>query len=681
MKKVAITIAALAVITLAACSGSSDAGKGNATGTTAANDDDTTLRGTIDLKVDDTSGACDVLDARDCLLPFPSDFFTVADSTTATGRRVKFDAAAMPKNKDGKAIDPSEWNRNDGFSPGTPIMTFVPGLDAAASRLAPVTDIGSSLDPNAPIVIMDASTYERRPYFAELDAKAPPGGDQLLMVHPAISLTEGHRYIVALRDLKGTNGTTIAAPDAFRAVRDRLGTTSKALEDRRSHENEILSTLSHNGVERDNLYLAWDFTVSSTRSLSERMLHIRDDALNQLGDKAPAFTITKVEPNIDDKVARRITGTFTVPSYLAGDGSAGNGFENGSDGLPKQNGKIDAPFTCIVPASATQPSASPARASLYGHGLLGSSEEVGAGQLRTFANSADIVFCGTDWLGLSQSDIGNAVKVIGDFSTFHTIPDRLQQGILDSVVLGRLMTRPNGLTSDPAFQRDGKPIYDTSALYYDGNSLGGVVGGAAVAVSPDVHRAVLGVPAMDFSLLLDRSKDFDQFDQVFRVTYPDELQRKIIVGLAQMLWDRGETNGYAQHLTHDPYPGTPVHTVLMHVAYGDFQVSPVAAEVEARTIGARIAQPAVDPGRSPDKVPYWGIQPIESFPYEGSAIVIWDSGTPTPPLTNTIPTQGKDPHEDPRNDPGAQQQKSEFLRSDGKVVDVCNAKPCKDQPR
>ena len=73
-----------------------------------------------------------------------------------------------------------------------------------------------------------------------------------------------------------------------------------------------------------------------------------------------------------------------------------------------------------------------------------------------------------------------------------------------------------------------------------------------------------------------------------------------------MLWDRAETNGYAHHLTDDPLPGTPPHSVLMHVAFGDWQVAQVTADVQARTIGARLHVPAVTTGRLPDATPYWG---------------------------------------------------------------------------
>ena len=65
-----------------------------------------------------------------------------------------------------------------------------------------------------------------------------------------------------------------------------------------------------------------------------------------------------------------------------------------------------------------------------------------------------------------------------------------------------------------------------------------------------------------------------------------------------MLWDRSEPNGYAQHITQDPYPNTPAHKVLLHEAFGDHQVANVATEVETRTLGAsvrRVGQRHADP--------------------------------------------------------------------------------------
>ena len=98
-----------------------------------------------------------------------------------------------------------------------------------------------------------------------------------------------------------------------------------------------------------------------------------------------------------------------------------------------------------------------------------------------------------------------------------------------------------------------------------------------------------------------------------------------------MLWDRGEPNGYAQHMTDDPYRNTPEHKVLQILSFGDHQVANVATEVQARTIGSRLRTPAVDPGRHTDVDPYFGIPRIKRLPYDGNALVVWDIGPLRPP--------------------------------------------------
>jgi hypothetical protein len=136
-------------------------------------------------------------------------------------------------------------------------------------------------------------------------------------------------------------------------------------------------------------------------------------------------------------------------------------------------------------------------------------------------------------------------------------------------------------------------------------------------------------------------------------------------------------------MTTDPYPNTPAHTVLLHMAFGDHQVANVGTEVEARTIGARIRLPAVDAGRNADVHPYYGIEPINRYPFGGSALVVWDIGplrnggtlgTPTPPITNTAPRLGQDPHGLTGREVAAQLQFSRF--DDGVFVDTCGGLPC-----
>jgi hypothetical protein len=608
------------------------------------------------------------------MLPWPNDSLTKRDRSTDTGRRLDLPRSLMPRNKDGVPIDPTDMNRADGFSPGSMIIVRIPGLDndeaLRRSRLPSLRNLAASLLKRSPVVVFNARTGKRHPVWAELDSNATTDANRVLIIRPAKNFTEGERYVVVLRNLKDRNGQPIT---------------------RRAHgfgRSLRKARLKHRGI-----YRIWSFTVASERSLAGRMLHIRDDAFRALGDtnlrdlkiagKAPTFTIdsvTDLTPAEDDRIARRVDGTMTVPCYLTNACAPGGRFTFSKKGLPESHGTTTATFTCRIPRSALDPAdPPPARPSLYGHGLLGSPGEVNAGNVRSMANEHNFVFCATAWAGFASEDLGNIVGAINDFSTFNTVADRMQQGFLNQLLLGRLMIHPQGLSANPAFQKNGRSVIDTRRLFFDGNSQGGIMGGGLTAVAPDFNRAVLGVPGMNYSTLLQRSVDFDVYATLIYPAYPDESKRQLMFAVIQLLWDRGEANGYAQHITTDALPNTPKHTVLMHVAFGDHQVSDTTAEVEARTIGARGYQPVLDAGRSPWRR-FQLIPSIGKFPFGGSAIVFWDSGTPAPPITNTPNRGGEDPHSDPRSTPAARVQKSEFLKVDGRVVDVCGGAACHSAP-
>jgi hypothetical protein len=635
--------------------------------------------------VADAAGdGCDPLDPSQCVLPFPSNGLTAADDSSPTGLRLALPANGMPANADGVTVDPAEWNRNDGFSPTGAILTFVADLDADASDLPPWTDPEASLQDDSSVVVVDIATGERWSVFAELDAKTDDPAEQLLKIYPLVPFTEGATYAIGLRGLATTSGDPVSSSPAFVAYRDRLDTGVDTVEARRDQmETEVFAPLGAAGMDRASLQQAWSFTVASTEGIAGRMLHIRDDALASLGDAAPDFEITEVVDEPDDEyIARTIVGSFTVPNYLTGDGAAGNRFFYGdgvtptADELPVRNGDLTATFECKV-SDSTLAGAEPARISQYGHGLLGSEGEVGALNVRQFAFEHNIVFCATKWAGMSEDDIVNAVATLSELSNFPTMADRLQQGVLNQIVLGRLMLHPDGLAAQPAFQfDDGTPLIDIEHLFYDGNSQGGIMGIMLAAVSPDIERAVVGVVGMNYSMLLPRSVDFDTYEGVMIPAYPSARDRALLLTLIQQLWDRGEGAGYVQHVTSDPYPGTEAKPILLHVALGDHQVTELSAFVAARALGADVHQPIAEEGRLPSDVALtFGLDPIE-YPSDGSGIVLWDSRSPAIPLEGLPPRDGRDPHEDPRYDVDVREQKSAFLQPDGQIIDVCGDIAC-----
>ena len=76
------------------------------------------------------------------------------------------------------------------------------------------------------------------------------------------------------------------------------------------------------------------------------------------------------------------------------------------------------------------------------------------------------------------------------------------------------------------------------------------MGGSLTALAPDFNRAVLGVPGMNYSTLLRAQRRLRPVRaSVLYQNYPNELERPLILSLIQILWDRGEANGYAHHMT------------------------------------------------------------------------------------------------------------------------------------
>jgi hypothetical protein len=651
------------------------------------------------------AASCQPYSGKPCLFPFPDNRLTRPDRASATKLQVKLPAAAMPRDKNGIAIQPGPYDRNDGFSPGSTIVLRVPGLDnpAAITRtgLVPVTNIAQSLAKRQAIVLIDQATGRRQLIWAELDANAKGASNTDLLIHPAKLLADGRTFIVALRNLRTKSGKLITAPRWFALLRDG-GKLPAAERSQKTRYAAIFKALTRAGIAAGkSLYEAWNFTVESQRSLTGRMLAIRNNAFAQLGDTnladsvdsgpAPAFTVTDTKPLVSSTGAllTQVDGTLQVPCYLAVCGpSTQPGFHYSSTSLyatPTQTpGNVaTTSFECIVPSTATP--LTPTRVSLYGHGLLGSEDEVHSGAVEALATGHNMVLCATDFWGLAENDTVNDAAALGNINLFGAVIDRLQQGALNTLYLGRLMLDPAGLASNAAFRTAGQPMIESSNLYYDGNSQGGIEGGMVTALSPDVRRAVLGVTGIDYAnLLVQRSTDFAPFGAILYPAYPDDSVHPLVLDLMQQLWDRGEPDGYAQQMTTHPLPGTPSHQVLMQIAYGDHQVSMYSAAVEARTVGAAAYQPALDlnTNRSRDRNLLYGLPTIKAFPFAGSAIEIWDSGpghTQPPPLTNTAPADtpaNQDPHEDPRNTPSAQAQVSDFLQANGTVTNVCGGTPC-----
>jgi hypothetical protein len=113
---------------------------------------------------------------------------------------------------------------------------------------------------------------------------------------------------------------------------------------------------------------------------------------------------------------------------------------------------------CNIPRSAFESNRPVSlRPSLLGHGLLGTPSEIDAEWSRRMAATHGVMYCATDWLGMAEGDIPNALLALIDLAHFPSVVDRTEQGILDFLVVGRAMiarggfrpARPSESVADP----------------------------------------------------------------------------------------------------------------------------------------------------------------------------------------------------------------------------------------
>ena len=371
----------------------------------------------------------------------------------------------------------------------------------------------------------------------------------------------------------------IKAGRGFRIYRDRIRTGARPIEQRRQNFERTFKTLKKAGVKRGSLYLAWDFTVASERSLAGRMLHIRDDAFGTLGDtnlkdlkvagQSPSVsvdTVTDYTPAQDDRIARKVEGHIMVPCYLTNACAPGGSFRFDNRGLLRRMGVTSVPFVCNIPRSALDPS-SPvkARASLYGHGLLGRASEIDAGNVKSMSNEHNFVFCATAGAGFANEDIAHIISVLGDFSGFNTVADRMQQGFLNMLFLGRAMIHPGGLSAQAAFQKNGQSVLDTTRLFFDGNSQGGIMGGALTAV----RRLRRAASRARIILHVAHAGDFDTYAEIYPRIRGDRSPAMALPDPSCS--GEGARRRYAHHMTGDPLNGNHAAQRAHHVAFGDIR--------------------------------------------------------------------------------------------------------------
>ena len=318
----------------------------------------------------------------------------------------------------------------------------------------------------------------------------------------------------------------------------------------------------------------------------------------------------------------------------------------------------------------------------------------------------------TDWrglaLGLTGPDALNILfNVIGTpatgnrFNTFETLPHRLKQGMVNTLVLSRMMKsgffnrleelqRVPGDPSSGVFEPDNE-------MFYFGVSLGGIYGAMYAGLNQDTIRHNVDVPAMNFSLLEQRSTQFPVFlDLLKQVGLTNPMELALLLGVQHEIWVSAEAAGYIRNITGTvdaTLPDTPPKKMLVTVAWLDKQVSNQATNIFSRSMGIPNIVGSVQAGMP-------GLPDVAADAGSGatgldSAMHIYDTGffdifdpaqePVLPALANLIPSSKCDPHGTARlSIPASIEQLGTFLQPGGQIFNfcdgVCDAMTPEEQP-
>lgn len=609
---------------------------------------------------------CNPLGVNHCMTPWPSSVYEVDDATTMTGRKLAIPAGTLPTNTDGIAADPSGWNTADGFSPAAPMVMSFPG-GVSIAGLPPSDNMDLSLAADSPTVIYDMTAGARVAHFAEVDAQADMADQQALFLRPAQRLIGGHRYAVAITNkVKAKDGTDLVSPPGFQALVSGTKTDHALLEGMRARFDDVLDALDGAGFPAEELIVAWDFTVASDDYVHRDVLTARKRALDALATHPIAFTITSDEVVGDGTVTkRRISGNLDAPLFLTNNGNFDNHtvLARDADGLPALQGFYQIPFNAIVPTCAYGAAAKVGMI-MYGHGLMGSSNEATGGVQQATASETCNIIIGTDMRGMSTQDLPAVARALNDMSRADEVMDVLVQGMVNHITLAHALhtTMQQTLFVDGT----GAPLADASKVYYYGLSQGAIFGTAVMAYEPTITRGVLGVGAANYSELLDRSADWPMYRTILAGGYPDALDCTLAISMFQMRWDKVEGSGVANSVLAGDQTMTPPKQILLQIALGDEQVPNIGSYWLARSMGLPIL--------GPTPATPWGLS-VKTGPLTGSALQIMDGGAPPNPVTN-IPAPEQDPsmHDLTRTQPATRREMKTFYAT-GMLTDEC-AGPC-----
>lgn len=485
-----------------------------------------------------TSGTQFLANNGVALQTFPDDWYTVADPASATGLRVHFAADNAPwvaTTPGAFASTYTDLSTLDGWgvSAGVILRFSAPVMELPAR----VTDTAS-----VPIALwdLDATPPKQVPFETQYTDEGTT-----LMLWPMVPLVPKHLHgIVAGAALKDKAGGCVAPSATLRELVAAQAPTCASADVTRLRP-KYAKLLAASGVAAGDVTAAVVFTTQSTTDESQAVA----------ADIAKRNFVWKQAPVCKNlPLYRECNGTFELIEYTDGRVLRPIAEAHMAGELPVRV------WLPLATTDTTKPTYLPV---IFGHGL--GSDRGQGDALADRAAPLNMATIAVDAVGHGEhpgNDPALADQKITKIMAFFGVDineltldglalrDHWRASTYDKLQVIRLLQAHGDIDGD------GKNDLDMTHLTYLGVSLGGIMGPELLALSPDIHLAVLAVPGGRISSIIQDGSIFSVVATIMQnalnVTEGD-VQR--FYPVLQTLVDRGDSASYGPHILKNRLPG------------------------------------------------------------------------------------------------------------------------------
>lgn len=534
---------------------------------------------------------CNPVRVENCVLPYPSDFYAQQDDNSVTGRVLNVPIEALRPEMQAE-IPPSltpetVLNGTSGFSAATTVLFE---LDQAPDLATLPADGGDV------VVALDIDTGERIPLRVALNeyarSRKVAAPKQVIEIYPQSRWRFGHRYVVGLtRQLKTESGADFTPSAGF----------TQALADNGSPLSEFyalgIERLRQAGIQPSDLISATIFTVRAEDEVTGPMRRV---AAQVYAEEHPVANL-RVNYLLTGPIAAIVRGDIRLSSYRDENRNLDYGKTQGDEYWTR--------FRLSIPRAAKYGSVPVA---IYGHGL-GVIKETDI--VVALVNASE----GVATVSIDQPNHGSRIGSDGGYGIIklgvHNVPLQVgmtaQSPIDFMALLKAVKTSMNSLDVMPKrlFSRlagtpetlnngDGIPDLDVNNIFYQGTSLGGVLGATFIALAPDIKGAFVQVPGVGITSILSGSALWDLAYYQLEPPSADGAEALLLKAVMQHQMDYGDGINFV-HYIHRPLPGNPDKKLAMSVGQGDgivpnFSSTALAMLTDTPIIGEQLfAMPGV----------------------------------------------------------------------------------------